>query len=136
MELEFTKLEFQIVKINSQNTNTVFLCTLCFLFYQNHQCFNFVFLKGRPLIICFLTNETKCELNSIQCFKFQIGLTSFCWNLKVRNGGCFIRGVKKKGLEIKFSKLEFHFFFLKKSTSDNVFSNGLLQEDVFLNGLL
>ena len=33
------------------------------------------------------------------------------WNMEVRSGGHFIRGVKKKGLELVFSKLEFHMFF-------------------------
>ena len=42
------------------------------------------------------------------------------WNMEVRSGGCFIRGVKKKGLELEFSKLEFHmvFFFLKSTLDD------------------
>ena len=36
------------------------------------------------------------------------------WNMEVRSGGRFIRGVKKKGLELEFTKLEFHtvFFYL------------------------
>ena len=62
------ELKFQTVKINSQNTNTLFLCMLCFLFNQS-QCFKFQ--KGWALIICFLTNESKCRLNLNQCFKFQ-----------------------------------------------------------------
>ena len=61
------QLKFQIAKINSQNSNTLFLCTLCFLFGKS-QCFKFQ--KGQALIICFLTNETKCRLNLNQCFKF------------------------------------------------------------------
>ena len=38
-------------------------------------------------------------------------LDFFCGNLEVRSGGCFIRGVRKKGLELEFSKLEFHVVF-------------------------
>ena len=47
-------------------SSELFFCTLWYLFYQNHQCFSFFnfFFKGRPLIISFLTNETKCGQNS------------------------------------------------------------------------
>ena len=38
--------------------------------------------------------------------EMQWTLDFFCWNLEVGNGGRFIRGAKKKGLE-----LEFHVFF-------------------------
>ena len=51
------------------------------------------------------------------------------WNMEVRSGGRFIRGVKKKGLELEFSKLEFHtflflFLFFKSTSDDNCRDKG------------
>ena len=51
------------------------------------------------------------------------------WNMEVRSGGRFIRGVKKKGLELEFSKLEFHtflflFLFFKSTSDDNYRDKG------------